>query len=189
VVVERWSLIALDPPTYADERLCHALLFLACDPVTKASSRDRSSGGNSRRLPRALSVGYPTQPTRIQAACPFCNTQMITFAAVAALIKARSFTIDGEAVVLGPDGLSRFNDLSRREAARTAILYAFDLSYIVLRAGLKRFGRLIVRKPIPCAPVIRETTHDPHQSANNPRTSGLHPYYRESRARRYECGD
>jgi ATP-dependent DNA ligase len=28
---------------------------------------------------------------------------------------------------LGPDGLSRFEELSRREAARTAILYAFDL--------------------------------------------------------------
>jgi ATP-dependent DNA ligase len=41
--------------------------------------------------------------------------------------KATSFTIDGEAVVLGPDGLSRFEELSRREAARTAILYAFDL--------------------------------------------------------------
>jgi hypothetical protein len=38
----------------------------------------------------------------------------------------KSFTIDGEAVVLGPDGLSRFEELSRREAARTAILYAFD---------------------------------------------------------------
>jgi ATP-dependent DNA ligase len=35
--------------------------------------------------------------------------------------------IDGEAVVLGADGLSRFEELSRREAARTAILYAFDL--------------------------------------------------------------
>jgi bifunctional non-homologous end joining protein LigD len=42
-------------------------------------------------------------------------------------IKAKSFTIDGEAVVLGPDGLSRFEELSRRSAARTAILYAFDL--------------------------------------------------------------
>jgi bifunctional non-homologous end joining protein LigD len=42
-------------------------------------------------------------------------------------IKARSFTIDGEAVVLGPDGLSRFEELSRREATDTAILYAFDL--------------------------------------------------------------
>jgi bifunctional non-homologous end joining protein LigD len=29
--------------------------------------------------------------------------------------------------VLGRDGLSRFEELSRREAARTAILYAFDL--------------------------------------------------------------
>jgi hypothetical protein len=29
--------------------------------------------------------------------------------------------------VLGPDGLSWFEELRRREAARTAILYAFDL--------------------------------------------------------------
>jgi len=48
-------------------------------------------------------------------------------AAAAAQIKAKSFTIDGEAVVLGPDGLSRFDELRRREAARTAVLYAFDL--------------------------------------------------------------
>ncbi len=42
-------------------------------------------------------------------------------------IKAKSFTIDGEAVVVGPDGLSRFEDLRRREAAHKAVLYAFDL--------------------------------------------------------------
>jgi bifunctional non-homologous end joining protein LigD len=47
--------------------------------------------------------------------------------AAAERIKAKSFTIDGEAVVLGPDGLSRFDDLRRRAAARTAILYALDL--------------------------------------------------------------
>jgi ATP-dependent DNA ligase len=41
--------------------------------------------------------------------------------------KAKGFTFDGEAVVLGPDGLSRFEELSRREAADTAIVYAFDL--------------------------------------------------------------
>ena len=29
--------------------------------------------------------------------------------------------------MLGPDGLSRFDDLRRREAAHKAILYAFDL--------------------------------------------------------------
>jgi bifunctional non-homologous end joining protein LigD len=48
-------------------------------------------------------------------------------AAAAERIRAKSFTIDGEAVVLGPDGLSRFDELREREAARTAILYAFDL--------------------------------------------------------------
>ena len=48
-------------------------------------------------------------------------------AAAAARIKAKSFTIDGEAVVLGPDGLSRFDELRRRSAAHAAILYAFDL--------------------------------------------------------------
>jgi bifunctional non-homologous end joining protein LigD len=33
----------------------------------------------------------------------------------------------GEVAVLGPDGLSRFEELSRCEAARSAILYSFDL--------------------------------------------------------------
>jgi ATP dependent DNA ligase domain len=54
----------------------------------------------------------------------------VSLAAIAAAgerIKAKTFTIDGEAVVLGPDGLSRFEELRRREAADTAILYAFDL--------------------------------------------------------------
>jgi bifunctional non-homologous end joining protein LigD len=48
-------------------------------------------------------------------------------ATTAEQIKAKSFTIDGEAVVLGPDGLSRFEELNRRETADTAILYAFEL--------------------------------------------------------------
>jgi bifunctional non-homologous end joining protein LigD len=55
------------------------------------------------------------------------TARLTAIAAAAERIKAKSFTIDGEAVVLGPDGLSRFEELSRREAARTAILYAFDL--------------------------------------------------------------
>jgi hypothetical protein len=45
-------------------------------------------------------------------------------AAAAEQIKAKSFTVDGEAVVLRPDGLSRFEESSRREAAHTAIIYA-----------------------------------------------------------------
>jgi ATP-dependent DNA ligase len=44
----------------------------------------------------------------------------VAIAAAAELIKANSLTIDGEAVVPGPDG--RFEELSRRRAARAAIL-------------------------------------------------------------------
>src|SRR6516164_3677457 len=55
------------------------------------------------------------------------TVRLPAIAAAAALIDAKSFTIDGEAVVLGPDGLSRFDELRRREAARTAVLYAFDV--------------------------------------------------------------
>jgi bifunctional non-homologous end joining protein LigD len=55
------------------------------------------------------------------------TVRLAAIAAAAERVKAKSFTIDGEAVVLGPDGLSRFEELRRREAARTAILYAFDL--------------------------------------------------------------
>jgi hypothetical protein len=55
------------------------------------------------------------------------TVRLSAIATVAKVIKAKSFTIDGEAVVLGPDGLSKFEELSRREAARTAILCVFDL--------------------------------------------------------------
>jgi bifunctional non-homologous end joining protein LigD len=55
------------------------------------------------------------------------TARLAGIAAVAERIKSKSFTIDGEAVVLGPDGLSRFEELSHRVAADTAILYAFDL--------------------------------------------------------------
>ena len=55
------------------------------------------------------------------------TARLPAIAAAAERINAKSFTIDGEAVVLGPDGLSRFDELRRRSARRTAILYAFDL--------------------------------------------------------------
>jgi bifunctional non-homologous end joining protein LigD len=55
------------------------------------------------------------------------TARLPAIATTAERINAKSFTIDGEAVVLGPDGLSRFEELSRREAADRAILYAFDL--------------------------------------------------------------
>jgi hypothetical protein len=48
-------------------------------------------------------------------------------AAVAARLKARSFTLDGEAVVAGADGVSVFDALHRRHGATDAVLQAFDL--------------------------------------------------------------
>ena len=55
------------------------------------------------------------------------TARLAAIATAARRVKAKSFTIDGEAVVLGPDGLSRFEELSSRRAADTGILYAFDL--------------------------------------------------------------
>jgi bifunctional non-homologous end joining protein LigD len=45
------------------------------------------------------------------------TARLPAIAVAAERIKAKSFTIDGEAVVVGPDGLWRFEELRRREAA------------------------------------------------------------------------
>jgi ATP-dependent DNA ligase len=42
-------------------------------------------------------------------------------------LKARSFTRDGGAVVVGPNGLTDFEALRRRGSGDVAVLYAFDL--------------------------------------------------------------
>jgi bifunctional non-homologous end joining protein LigD len=43
------------------------------------------------------------------------------------LRRARSFTLDGEAVVCGPDGIAIFDALHRYGTVSEAMLYAFDL--------------------------------------------------------------
>jgi bifunctional non-homologous end joining protein LigD len=48
-------------------------------------------------------------------------------ASAAAKLRAKSFTIDGEAVVTGLDGIAVFDALHRRRRATDAMLYAFDL--------------------------------------------------------------
>jgi bifunctional non-homologous end joining protein LigD len=48
-------------------------------------------------------------------------------AGVPGKLRARSFTLDGEAVVCGEDGVAVFEALHRRHKAGDAILYAFDL--------------------------------------------------------------
>jgi bifunctional non-homologous end joining protein LigD len=66
-------------------------------------------------------------------------------------LRARSFTLDGEAVVCGPDGVAVFDALHRRGTVTEAMLYAFDLLELDgedLRARLlgdrkKRLARLL----------------------------------------------
>jgi bifunctional non-homologous end joining protein LigD len=48
-------------------------------------------------------------------------------AVAAAKLRARSFTLDGEAVVCGADGVAVFDALHRRRHASDAVLFAFDL--------------------------------------------------------------
>jgi ATP-dependent DNA ligase len=48
-------------------------------------------------------------------------------AGTAAKLSARSFTLDGEAVVCGPDGVAVFDALHRHGTVSEAMLYAFDL--------------------------------------------------------------
>jgi bifunctional non-homologous end joining protein LigD len=48
-------------------------------------------------------------------------------ASTAGKLRAKSFTIDGEAVVCGPDGVAIFDALHRHGTVSEAMLYAFDL--------------------------------------------------------------
>jgi ATP-dependent DNA ligase len=48
-------------------------------------------------------------------------------ATAAGELRARSFTIDGEACVCGPDGVAVFDALHRHGTVSEAMLYAFDL--------------------------------------------------------------
>ena len=55
------------------------------------------------------------------------TARLPAIAASAAKLNAKSFTIDGEAVVIGDNGLTDFEALRRRGAGDLAVLYAFDL--------------------------------------------------------------
>jgi bifunctional non-homologous end joining protein LigD len=76
-------------------------------------------------------------------------------ASAAAKLRARSFTIDGEAVVPGADGVAVFDALHRRHRASDAILYAFDLLALngedlrplPLRERKTKLARLLARSP------------------------------------------
>jgi bifunctional non-homologous end joining protein LigD len=79
-----------------------------------------------------------------------------TIAVTAMQLRARSFTLDGEACVCGPDGVAIFDPLHRRGTVSEAMLYAFDLLELDgedLRAQplgdrKKRLARLLARRRI-----------------------------------------
>jgi ATP-dependent DNA ligase len=63
--------------------------------------------------------------------CFLPRTQRLTHAInslypIDTLLRAKSFTLDGEAVVCGPDGVAIFDALHRRGTVTEAMLYAFD---------------------------------------------------------------
>jgi bifunctional non-homologous end joining protein LigD len=72
-------------------------------------------------------------------------------AVTAMLLRAKSFTLDGEAVVCGPDGVAIFDALHRRGTVTEAMLYAFylmeldgeDLRAMPLLDRKKRLARLL----------------------------------------------
>jgi bifunctional non-homologous end joining protein LigD len=55
------------------------------------------------------------------------TNRMPAVSAAASYLKAERSTIDGESVVIGPDGLSRIDELRRRDSAKSAVLFAFGL--------------------------------------------------------------
>jgi bifunctional non-homologous end joining protein LigD len=79
-----------------------------------------------------------------------------SIAVTAMLLRARSFTLDGEAVVCGPDGVAVFDALHRRGTVSEAMLYGFDLleldgedlRALPLGARKKRLARLLGKRRI-----------------------------------------
>jgi bifunctional non-homologous end joining protein LigD len=77
-------------------------------------------------------------------------------AAAAAMLRAKSFTLDGEAVVTGEDGVAVFDALHRRHKASDAMLYAFDLLELngkdlrplPLSERKARLAKLLARAPV-----------------------------------------
>jgi ATP-dependent DNA ligase len=89
-------------------------------------------------------------------------------ARAAAKLRARSFTLDGEAVVCGPDGVAVFDALHRRGTVTEAMLYAFDLLELdgadlrplPLGDRKAKLAKLLARKPIASAIVYNEHTDE-----------------------------
>jgi bifunctional non-homologous end joining protein LigD len=110
--------------------------------------------------------------------------------ATATQLRATSFTLGGEAVVCGPDGVAIFDALHRRGTVSEAMLYAFDLleldgedlRTLPLSDRKKRLARLLGKRRLGI--VISEHTDEDsatifHQACK----MGLNDMFRSGRAR------
>jgi bifunctional non-homologous end joining protein LigD len=86
-------------------------------------------------------------------------------AAAATKLRARSFTLDGEAVVCGADGIAVFEGIHRRGQVGEAILQAFDLlelngeDYRPLPLGRRKMRLLRLLANVPPGIELTEHTH------------------------------
>ena len=99
-------------------------------------------------------------------------------AAMIRLSRVRSFTLDGEAVVAGADGIAVFDALHRRRKVTDAMLYAFDLLELngedlrplplgERKGRLERLGRAAGLLP----PVTRSLSGPTNRGASRSRAS------------------
>jgi bifunctional non-homologous end joining protein LigD len=75
---------------------------------------------------RSLAQQCVSDPTRSSSGYDWSG-RYPAIAVTATLLRAKSFTLDAEAVVCGPDGVAVFDALHRRGTVAEAMLYAFDL--------------------------------------------------------------
>jgi hypothetical protein len=87
-------------------------------PVQPVSSKARSASTGFTKIKHdgESSWAGTVQSCEFTAGTPVTGLVQLAAITAAELIKAKSFTIDGEAAALGPDGLSRFGELPPRGA-------------------------------------------------------------------------
>ena len=84
------------------------------------------------------------------------------------LVRAKSFLIDGEAVIVGDDGMSDFRALRSKRRGHEAVLYAFDLiehdgddlCSLSLLQRKRRLARLLGRAKRPSIQFVGHLTGD-----------------------------
>jgi ATP-dependent DNA ligase len=110
--------------------------------------------GQARRLSAAGAPGGPSGGLFTRRGYDWTE-RYPAIAAAAAKVRAQSFTLDGEAVVCGADGIALFDAPHRHGTVHEAILQTFDLLELMastsgqlpLAERKTRLARLLRRRP------------------------------------------